>query len=109
MRHAVEKAVLVIFEGYAVFHHGLFHTLTLLVGLSVAHLVGVKFGPQTDKLGDGLTAGLLLHSEDLFVRTSDRMAFRVVAGFEPFGNILSDVLVKVLRLDSVTEGVRVRE
>ena len=110
MRHAVEKAVLVILEGYTVFHHGLFHTLTLLVGLSVVHLVGVKLGPQTHKLGDGLTAGLVLHhSENLFVRTTYGVSLRIVAGVELFGNVLRYILVEVLRLDSVTEGVGVRE
>ena len=37
------------------------------------------------------------------------MSFRVVAGVEPFENVPGDVLVEVFRLDSVTEGVRVRE
>ena len=110
MRHAVEKAVLVMLEGYTVFHHGFFHALTLLVGLPVVHLVGIQLGPQPHELRDGLTTGFIFHhSQHLFVRTSNGVSLRVVAGVEPFGNILGDVLVKVLRLDSVTEGVRVRE
>ena len=110
VRHAVEEAVLVILEGYAVFHHGLLHAFALLVGLSIVHLVGVKFRSQPHELGDGLTAGLVFHHpQHLFVCATDGMSLRVVAGVEPFGDVPGYVLVEVLYLDSVTEGVGVRE
>ena len=110
VRHAVEKAIFVIFKGYTVFYHGLFHTLTLLVGLPVVHLVGIQLGSQPNKLGYGLARSLILHHPQyLFVRASDGVSLRVVAGVEPFGNVLRYILVKVLRLDPVKEGVRVRK
>ena len=59
--HTVEKAVLVTLEGYTVFHHGFFHALTLLVGLTVVHLVGIQLGSQTHELGDGFTNGFGFH------------------------------------------------
>ena len=130
VRHTVEKAFLVIFERYTVFHHGLFYTLTLLAPVTYTSLIvtvtvaklpftsafvllyleGIQLGPKSDELCSAPASGLVLHhSEALFVRTSYGMPFRTVTGVEPFGYVLGDVLVKVLRLDSVTEGVRVRE
>ena len=107
VRHAVEEAVLV---GYSVFHNLLFHTLALLVDLSIVHLVGIQLGPQTHKLGDRLTTSLVFHHPQyLFVRTTDGVSLRVIIRVKPPGNILRYVLVEVLRLDPVTEGVRVRD
>ena len=67
VRHAVEKTVFIILEGYAVFHHSLLHALALVIGLSVVHFIGVKFRPQPTELGDGLTAGLVFHHSENFL------------------------------------------
>ena len=130
VRCFVLKTILVMFNFQGVLHDTLFNSLTFLSSishtphlstvtvarLSFAHVVvliylaRVLFRSETDGLGYRSSARLVLHSSrNLLVHPwqSCRMVFRIRAGVEHRGNVISGVLEEVLGMNFVCERVGV--